>query len=181
MGRVKQLLPYKGKPLIDWSILQASAAGFHPVLVVVGAQSQAVRAAIAVRDVEIVENRDWQAGMGSSIAAGMKRLQAEQTDSAAVAILLADQPMISAEHLSAMRKLLLEGDSQAVAAQYDGTLGVPALFKRGLFPTLSSLPPSTGARQLLRDSKLKVLPFPLPEAAIDIDTPEDYSALHTPP
>jgi molybdenum cofactor cytidylyltransferase len=180
MGRLKQLLPYQGKPLVHWCISQAIAADFDPVLVVVGAQSDAVRAAIAARDVEIVENRNWAAGMGSSIAAGVKKLQAEQTDSAATAILLADQPMVTAQHLSGMRRLLFESGSQAVAAQYGHALGVPALFKRELFSTLASLAPEAGARRLLRDATWRVQAFPLPEAAVDIDTPEDYSALETP-
>ena len=68
MGRLKQLLPYSGKPLVGTAIEQAMGAGFHPLIVVIGANASEMRSAIAAQPVEIVENRDWEAGMGASIA-----------------------------------------------------------------------------------------------------------------
>jgi molybdenum cofactor cytidylyltransferase len=73
-----------------------------------------------------------------------------------------------------MQALLDGGPALAVAAQYNGTLGVPALFKRELFGALRSLDPAAGARALLRSH---AMPFPLPDAAMDIDTPEDFATL----
>jgi CTP:molybdopterin cytidylyltransferase MocA len=92
----------------------------------------------------------------------------------AIAILVADQPLIEAKHLAAMRQLLFAAGGSIVAAQYSDTLGVPALFKPELFHALSSLAPEAGARTLLRNSDAKVIRFPLPQAAVDIDTPEDF-------
>jgi len=177
MGQLKQLLLYREKPFVRHAIEQAQAAGFDPVIVVVGAQAAAVRAAIAVQHVDIVENRQWAKGMGSSIGAGIRKLQADENEAAAVAILLADQPLVTAAHLSAMRQRLFESGPQVVAAEYNGTLGVPALFQRVLFRKLALLAPDAGAKHLLRDPDLHVLPFPLPEAARDIDTPDDYAGL----
>lgn len=179
MGRLKQLLPYNGRTLVRHSVEQALEAGFAPVIVVVGAEAGAVRASIAAQPVEIAENRAWQLGMGSSLAAGIARLQEIGSDAAAVAILLVDQPLVTADHLAQMRKLLLAGNGPAIAAEYGSTLGVPALFKREMFARLASLPPDAGARHLLRDSGLSVQAFPLPEAALDIDTPEEFGALES--
>ena len=177
MGKLKQLLPFRGKPLVRHVIERAHAAGFKPIVVVVGAEADAVRAAIATEPVEIVENRRWARGMGSSIAAGMRELQAEQSEAAAVAILLADQPLVTAEGLSAMREALIQGAAEIVAAEYEGVVGVPALFRRLLFRRLAMLPAEAGARQLVRSPGLQVLPFPMPEAGVDVDTPEDYAGL----
>lgn len=177
MGSLKQLLVHKGKPLVQLAIEQARGAGFSPVLVVVGAEADAVRAAIAAQPVEVVQNVSWRAGMGSSVAAGIKYLQRDGTESFAVAILLADQPLVRAEHLIRMRHLLSTQRAPIVAARYGDTLGVPALFKRNLFGLLASLPVDAGARHLLRDAGLSVTEFELPEAAADIDTPEDFKAL----
>ena len=80
-----------------------------------------------------------------------------------------------------MRRLLYTGTAPIVAAEYSATIGVPALFKRELFGTLAVLAPDAGARHLLRDSGFAVTAFPLPEAAMDIDTPEDFEALSSPP
>jgi CTP:molybdopterin cytidylyltransferase MocA len=177
MGKPKQLLPYRGRTLVEHAIEQAREAGFDPILVVVGAHSDEVRAAIATRPVEVVQNDFWQSGMGSSLSAAVRRLREIGTDSAAVAILLADQPRVMAEHLSGMRRLLATSASPIVAARYNNTVGVPALFKRELFASLAELPAEVGARQLLRDSGAKVTRYLLPEAAIDVDTPGDYAAL----
>ncbi len=177
MGRLKQLLPYGGRTLVQRAIQQAIEAGLSPVIVVVGAEAQAVQASIAAQRVEIVQNDAWQSGMGSSIVAGIQRLRETGSDSAAVLILLADQPLVTANHIAAMRELLHTNKAPIIAAQYDGILGVPALFKREMFPVLAGLQPEGGAGHLLRHSKFEVTAYPLPDAAVDIDTPEDFAAL----
>jgi molybdenum cofactor cytidylyltransferase len=177
MGKLKQLLPYRGRTLIQHAVDQALQAGFDPVVVVVGAESAAVRSVVATQKTVLVENVYWRSGMGSSISAGMRWLNDEKTEAAAIAILLGDQPLVTAQHLQDMRNLLHQVPADVIAAEYDGNLGVPALFKRNLFTTLSELPPGVGARHLLRHSGLRVEPFPLPEAALDIDTPGDYENL----
>lgn len=174
MGQLKQLLAYRGRTLLQHSIDQAIAAGFGPIVVVLGSSSQMLRESIAGRTVQIVENEAWETGMGSSITAGMQVLLQNGGVPSAVAILVADQPLIEAKHLVTMRELLFGSETSVVAAQYSDTLGVPALFKQHWFYALSSLSPEAGARSLLRNADADVSPFPLPEAAIDIDTPEDF-------
>jgi molybdenum cofactor cytidylyltransferase len=175
MGAQKQLLRYRGLTLLEHCIGEALEAQLNPVIVVVGAGAREVRAVLAAQPVEIVENAAWRSGMGSSLSAGMQSLL--NTSATAVAVLLADQPRVRAEHLIAMRQLLETDSALAVAAHYSGGLGVPAFFKRKLFATLASLPPDAGARRLLRESGLHVSAYPLPEAAVDIDTPEDFAQL----
>jgi molybdenum cofactor cytidylyltransferase len=178
MGQLKQLLAYRGRTLLRHSIEQAIAAGFRPIVVVVGSNAQMLRRSIAGKAaVKIVHNEQWDTGMGSSIRAGMRALLGSDEVPEAAAILVADQPLVQAKHLAAMRRLLSSADSSIVAAQYSDTIGVPALFKQELFGALLSLPLEAGARKLLRTSDADVTPFPLPEAAVDIDTPEDFERL----
>lgn len=173
IGRLKQLLAYRGRTLLRHSIEQAIGAGFQPIVVVVGSKSEMLSESIAGEPVKIAHNEQWETGMGSSIVAGMRALLEGDEVPEAIAILVADQPLVEAKHLAAMCELL-SGDSSIVAAQYSGTMGVPALFKRAVFDDLLSLPPEAGARRLLRSSDRDVTPFPLPEAAVDIDTQEDF-------
>jgi molybdenum cofactor cytidylyltransferase len=173
MGRIKQLLPYRGATLVEHTILTAQKAGFAPVVVVLGAQAVAVGEAVTRTTAERVMNQDWEAGMGSSVTAGVARL----LDLDAVAILLADQPCISATDLTAMCRELEGSEAAVVAASYAGTVGVPAIFRNSLIPMLLQLAPDAGARALLRDKGLNVLRYELPAAATDIDTPEDFAAL----
>jgi molybdenum cofactor cytidylyltransferase len=174
MGQLKQLLTYRGTMLLRHSIEQAIGADFQPIFVVVGSKAQMLSESIAGEPVKIVHNERWETGMGSSINAGMRALLESDEIPEAVAMLVADQPLVKAEHLAAMRELLSTAGSPIVAAQYSDTIGVPALFKQELFGALSSLPPEAGARRLLRSSDADVTPFPLPEAGVDIDTPEDF-------
>lgn len=173
MGHVKQLLPFGSGTLLTRAIDTAIDAGLAPVIVVVGANAEVVQSTIAAKHVEIVRNTLWQTGMGSSIAAGVRRHQELEADSGALAVLLADQPLVTSDHLRRMRRLLLDSGASTVAAEYNGTVGVPAFFRRQLLPRLAALSGEGGAKPLLRDSA--TVPFPLPEAAIDIDTPEDFS------
>lgn len=174
MGRLKQLLPFRGQTLIERTIEQAIDARFSPVIVVVGSRADEVVAAIGP-PVEIVRNSAWESGMGSSIVAGMRHLQ--PYDPPAVAILLTDQPLVTSQHLLAMATLLRASPFNIVAAAYNGTVGVPALFRREAFDLLTTLPPESGAGPLLRRSSANVTVFPLPEAALDIDTPRDLDAV----
>ena len=66
---------------------------------------------------------------------------------------------------------------QGVAAAYDGTRGVPALFGRELFAGMSALPDDAGAKALLRRPGMEIIEIPLPEAATDIDTRAQYESL----
>ncbi len=179
MGTLKQLLPYRGKPLVRNAIDQARKAQLSPLIVVVGAEASSVQSAIASQPVDIVHNPDWATGMGSSLAAGARRLQEINGNWIGVAVLLADQPLVDAEDLSAMRLLLTSQSAPIIAAEYNGTLGVPAFFRREMLSLLAAVPAEVGARAILRQSGKAVYSFPLPEGAIDVDTPEDFAALET--
>ncbi len=176
MRQLKQVLEFRGATLVQYAAEQALSAGFDPVFVVAGAEAAKVRQALAGMPVQIVENPNWQLGIGSSIACGMRALSDVASELSAAAILLADQPLVTARHLQQMRALLSPG-AAAVAAEYAGSLGVPAIFTRAMFPALMSLAPQEGAKRLLGNSTANVVAFPLAEAAVDIDTPEDYARI----
>lgn len=177
MGALKQLLPYGGGTMLWRAVDTAIEAAFGPVIVVVGAEAATVRDALAHKDVLVAENPEWESGMGSSITAGLRALSALDEPIDALAILLADQPKITARQLSAMRTLLQRSSSDAVAAEYANTVGVPAVFRASCLEQLRNLAPQAGAKGLLTDGRLRVERFPLPEAAVDIDTPEDLAAV----
>ncbi len=67
-----------------------------------------------------------------------------------------------------------------IAASYDGHTGVPAVFPRWTFSGFSDLRGDAGARTMLARHAERCLRIPMPNAAIDIDTPEDLLALTDP-
>jgi molybdenum cofactor cytidylyltransferase len=178
MGRPKQLLEYGGQPLLRHSVEQALGSRCRPVVVVLGADADACRAAIHDLPVQIVLNHDWAQGMGSSIRAGMSVLAAGESAPEAVLIALCDQPLISSAFLDALVRLHVEQHAPMVAASYDSRPGVPALFARALFPRLAALDGQAGAKALLQAADGgELLTIPAPQAAVDVDTPDDYARL----
>ena len=177
MKRVKQTLLFRGRTLVDNAIQQATQAGFTPVVVVLGAHAGAVRQAVAITSAEIVLNQEWQRGMGSSISVGVRKILELAPELDTLAVLLADQPLVTSDHLKEMRSLFQLQAVSIVAARYAGTLGVPALFNRSQVTKLLTLSPEAGARALLREGGAELQPYDLPEAACDIDTPDDFAAL----
>ncbi len=181
MGRPKQLLDYHGRPLLRHSVEQALGSHCRPVVVVLGADADACRAAIRDLPVEIVINEDWTQGMGSSIRVGINALhergEAMQEGVQAVVIALCDQPLISSGFFDSLVRLHVEQQTPMVAASYDDRPGVPALFVRSLFPRLAALDVNAGAKALLQAAGGELLTIPAPRASIDVDTPEDYARL----
>ncbi len=177
MGQLKQLLPYRGRTLVEHAVDQAQLAGLGPVVVVLGASAPLVREAVEGTSAAWVVNENWRSGMGSSLTTGIAKLLAIAPDISAVAILLADQPRVTAHDLSAMSRKLETSCAPMIAASYAGTVGVPALFRNTEFEKLKNLAPEAGARALLRGGETEIQFYPLPEAAIDIDTPADFAAL----
>jgi len=177
MGGIKQLLPYRGRTFVEHAIEQAQQANFTPVVVVVGAQAEAVAQAVARTSAESVVNRNWASGMGSSIGCGLARILELSPHLDALAVLLADQPLVTAAHLEKMGRVFALNNAPILAASYASTVGVPAIFRSGVFARLRKLPPDAGARALLRGGDAEVERYNLPEAALDIDTPDDFAAV----
>ena len=177
MGRLKQLLPYAGATLLNHAVEQALGAGFSPVVLVVGAEADRVAASLHRGDIEIALNQGWEAGMGSSITLGVRELLRIQPQPAAVCVTLADQPLVKSVHLEGMMDKFIGSKADVVAARYRGTLGAPALFSCSVLPSLLELSPESGAKKLFYNAEWNIQPFDLPEAASDIDTPEDFAQL----
>lgn len=169
MGRAKQLLVWRGEPLVRRAARAALEAGVAELIVVVGAERDAVEAALAGLDVRVVENQRWQEGIGSSIAAG-----ARAASGAAVLLLLADQPGVDAALLAEL-VAAMEAGHERVACAYAGVVGVPALFSApGDLAALRELSGEQGARRLLRRPGAAVLAIPAEQAAHDIDDEADW-------
>lgn len=174
MGRLKQNLPFEDRTLLRHAIRQATLAGFAKTFVVVGAHADEVQASIASDPVEIVRNPEWASGMGSSIVAGVRQIQQVDGNYAGLAILAGDQPFVTAAHLREMVHELPRHPVDVIAAEYAGTLGIPVVFGRQMFGRLQQMPAGAGAKAMLQDASIRVFRFSLPEAAMDVDTPDDW-------
>jgi CTP:molybdopterin cytidylyltransferase MocA len=184
LGRPKQLVRYQGIPLVARAARAALNAGGYPVIVVLGANVELVGAALSGLSVVPVVNPEWNRGMGTSVATGVRAMVDRAPFADGVLITLADQPLVGQAVLGQLLDAWADwrsGDSSChttiAAAEYAGTLGVPAVFGRAHFEALCSLSPAAGAAHLLRRSDPSVCRVAMPEAAVDIDTPNDLKRL----
>lgn len=178
-GTPKQLVLFDGVSLVRRAGLALASSVCSPVIVVLGAESERSRQEIADLPLNVCVNPEWQSGMSSSIRAGLRELLEIEPDLAAVVIVLCDQPLITSDHIDCLAMHFMDKDPLIVAAQYGDTVGVPAVFSRKLFPDLLELSGDKGARQLIHSHFDQVLSVSIPEAAYDIDTPEDIGRVPT--
>jgi molybdenum cofactor cytidylyltransferase len=174
MGTPKQLLPFGGKPLVR-HCAEVALAACQPVIAVVGASAAEVEAALAGLPVQVVHNALWEHGVGTSIHAGVSR--AAELGLEGVVLLPADQPLVTTEHLRALREKQGTSGKPIVASRYAGTVGVPVLFSLEYFPPLLRLEPAQGCKGIIMSNEQNTLLVDCQAAEFDIDTPDDYASL----
>jgi CTP:molybdopterin cytidylyltransferase MocA len=176
LGRPKQLIRHRGRPLLLHAVAAARGAmPAAPLIVVVGANALRVRAVLqrARCGAHVVANSRWREGMSTSLRVG---LAAVPRTARAVLVLLVDQPRVGTAALARLLAAWRRWPGVPAAARYDGRVGVPAVLPRRRWGALKALRGDQGARALLRGTELPTL-VDLPEAALDVDTPADIDAL----
>ncbi|HET8736607.1 MAG TPA: nucleotidyltransferase family protein [Pricia sp.] len=176
MGKAKQLLSWKDTTLLGHAIRCAKSSQPASVVVVLGANAAPIRKEIAEEDVEILENPNWESGLGSSIAYGVNFLTQTEKIPAGILVMLADQPLIDAAYL----KTMITGfgaNSDIVATDYGNRAGVPALFGASYYAKLMRLDDDYGARLILDGHEKNVIILNPESKTVDIDTKSDYDQL----
>lgn len=170
-GSPKQLLEWRGQPLLRHVILQALAAPLSEIVVVLGAHFQRVAPVVHGMPVKLAYNRRWQTGMSSSVALGLRALQMP-ADGAL--FLLADQPEVSPDLIERMIMAFARTRSPVVVPDVGGRRGNPALFARALFPELMQVQGDQGGRALMQRYRERIHWVEADERALyDIDRPRD--------
>lgn len=172
LGRPKQLIKFRGKTLLRHAAATLVHSGCEPVIVILGSELEQSRAEVGDLPLKICVNAEWQTGMSSSLTAGLRSIIELEPELIAIVVTVCDQPYISTKDIDILISGYRQTRTLAIAAQYNGRTGVPALFPRELFGELLSLKGDKGARQVLRDLE-DVTAVKMSHAAFDIDTPDD--------
>jgi molybdenum cofactor cytidylyltransferase len=150
-------------------------------VVVTGGDAAEVTRIIHSEAVSIVENENWNRGIGTSIRKGLQQLIELTPQTKAVVLLVSDQPFVTAEVVTGLIKRWRTHSKPIVASSYSETLGVPALFDASCFNELLQLADDFGAKPIIMKNRDRVSDFPFAEGATDIDTPTDYEKLGNSP
>jgi molybdenum cofactor cytidylyltransferase len=175
-GSPKQLVRVQGHALLHRAVANAVEVAGRGVSVVLGAHAAELAALISHSSASIIVNREWAEGIGSSIRAAIARLP---PSCEGVLLTLADQAAVTVDDLSRLISAWRSDPRCIVAARYDATLGVPAVFPRAYFSDLAALRGDRGARDLIRRHADRTIGIALANASIDIDIPEDLLNLPT--
>jgi molybdenum cofactor cytidylyltransferase len=173
LGRPKQLLPFRGRTLLDAVLATARACPADQRLVALGGAADEVRSAVDVDGFEVVVNQAFGTGCSSSIAAAVPALP-EGTE--VVVLLLGDQPGVTTDAV----RLLLDGrgDAPLAVCRYDDGIGHPFAFGKDVLPDLARLHGDKAVWKLLEQRAADVVEVRVPGTVpLDVDTEEDYERL----
>jgi molybdenum cofactor cytidylyltransferase len=171
----KLLHPYAGRPLLDWALetVQQVPLAWHAM--VTGPGDPAKAALARARRFALAINPDPAAGMGDSIAAGMRILDIELDG---LFIVLGDMPHVGAAVFTELASRFAQrGAGCIVAPAHRGQRGHPVLFGAAHFAALRALRGDHGARAVLTAAE-DVLLLPVADSGVlrDVDTLADLPA-----
>ncbi|MBF6591758.1 MAG: nucleotidyltransferase family protein [Ktedonobacterales bacterium] len=179
MGQQKMLLPLGDRPILAHIVAAACASAAEPVVVVLGHEADAVRAALPTGRWEEVYNHAFAQGMATSLRAGVSLMayrDSERQSSLGTLVLLGDQPLVTTAMLDRLITAAREHPDDPHAATYGGQRGTPVYFPRALFTEVYALEGDEGGRSILarHSARLRLIELGPPTAALDVDSPEDY-------
>jgi molybdenum cofactor cytidylyltransferase len=179
LSQPKQLLSFRGVPLVRHVAEQALASRLACLIVVVGYRAADVGAALAGLRADLVQNPSYAGGQSTSLRCGLLAFPREP---AAALILLVDQPFVDTSLIDRLIGLYEESGALIVAPQCAGRRGNPVIFDRALFPELLAVVGDTGARDVISRHRDRLVTLELPDdhAFQDVDTWDDYQRLTAP-
>ncbi len=170
-GMYKLLTPVDGKPMILKTLEPVLQTGFDEVVVVIGAHSDEMRNILVNYPVKIIENKGWEQGQSTSLAAGVR---AVETTSDRACLMLGDQPFLKA---STLRELLTESENhpdEVIVPMYGKKRGNPIVVPSYRYALLLELTRGdVGGRQLLETVGYRGYFVDDPGVIRDIDTVND--------
>lgn len=174
MGRTKALLPLPGGPTALARVLAACReGGCSPVLVVAGADAEAVGAAARAAGAEVVENGAWARGRSTSVKAALPHLP---TGSAALLLFPVDHPLVEAPVVAALLAAFrADPAAEAVLPVHGGRRGHPVLLAARVFPEIAALGDDEPLRNVVRRAGRRTVEVPFDSDAVlrNLDRPGD--------
>ena len=175
MGTSKALLPWKKSTLIK-ELVDKYLQLNQEVIVVSGSNHKALLN-LQLQTSHIIENTNYEQGMGKSIAVGVYYVQSHFPKAKGVFILTVDQPYISLSHLQNMMAVF-KSNTIVVSSSEQGYRGIPSLFSATYFKELVALEDDRGAKPVCFKHKTRLqIVQTAHEDLDDMDTPEMYQKL----
>lgn len=174
--RNKLLVEIEGTALLRRIAERILAADLAPAIVVNGAEPAETRAVLSGLAVTFVDNPDWAAGMGTSVAAGVAALPASVRGAV---IVPGDLPNLSVPMLQRLADMFVRSGMKRIVVPVTATGAQrnPVLWPRSTFEFLSRLSGERGGKTLLDTLGRERLDVVFDDDSLftDIDTPDDLA------
>jgi len=168
-GRQKLLEPWHGESLVRLAARRLLEAGLEPVLVVVSTEPR-FREALAGLPLDVLENPAPELGISQSIGIGLRAVPGANE---AALIAVADQPYLTADAISELRRAFSPG--RIVVPRYGDQRGNPAIFDHGFFAELLRLDGDRGGQAVVDAHPEAVVEVNLAAAmGVDIDRADEW-------
>ncbi len=192
MGRLKALLPWGGRTLLEHQTASILEAGASAVIVVLGHQRDRLQPLVDGLDrVRHVYNPDYRQGKTTSLRAGVRALEGVgHGEGDSVLILNVDQPRspetvrrVIALHAEGREGGLRDRPHLITVPVYRGKGGHPVVLSASLVPEMAGITEETlGLKAVVKRhaADTQRLEVDLPEILLDLNTPQEYErALRT--
>jgi CTP:molybdopterin cytidylyltransferase MocA/SAM-dependent methyltransferase len=172
-GGGKMLAPVQGKAILQHVLDRIAETGLGEVIVVLGADAEAVEDAIVWRSEVRILNPEPERGLSSSLKVALDALD---TRVDAALILLGDQPFVARDTLEALLGTPADPARPFVVPAYHDDRGRnPVLVRRGAFDLATQASGDRGLGPWLAAHPERVLEVPVQGDNPDIDTRVDLA------
>lgn len=187
MGRDKALLPWppraanaSGGDTFLSSAIRLLSPHVDIVLVVAGANAQALAPVVYAQGASLVVNPDPARGQFSSLQVGLQDVLNRGRDAAMIT--LVDRPPVKPETIATLEAAFekaLRRWKWAVVPEYQGKHGHPILAGREMIEAFLRAPDSSNARAVehANQAEIEYVTVADPLIVVDVDTPEQYAGL----
>lgn len=172
----KMTVEIMGKPMVRHVGEAVDNSAIENILVITGYRADEVKIALQGLEISDYHNPDYDQGLSTSIACGIKSLS---QDVSSALILLGDMPFITSEMINILAKTASEKPNHIIVSTHRGKRGNPVLWPRAFFDELCTIQGDVGARHIMAANQDRVIEVELGEAAsLDLDTPEAVRLIH---
>jgi molybdenum cofactor cytidylyltransferase len=174
----KLLADIDGRPLIRKVAEELLTGGIGNVVVVTGCDAELVARTLEALPVRVVYNANWQAGMGTSISAGLAALDSAP---AGAFIVPGDMALLSAQLITELiGAFAITGQDRIVyPVTAEGAQRNPVLWPQRYFAQLRALSGTEGAKRILLGALADCVPVSTEFVADlqDVDTTAELEAM----